>query len=68
MLQNTLTPPKSLSQLTFLFKPNATMNYHDSRWHNNERNQLDSCFSFLKPHLEVFKFIYILKIILLMKV
>ena len=29
---------------------------------------LDSCFSFLKLILEVFKFIYILKIIQLMKV
>ena len=44
------------------------MNYHDSQWHNNERNHLDSYFSFLKPHLEAFKFIYISKIIQLMKV
>ena len=44
------------------------MNYLDSRWSNNERNQLDSCFSFLKPILEVFELIRILKIIQLMKV
>ena len=43
------------------------MNYHDNRWRNNERNHLDSHFS-LKPLLEEFKFIYILKIIQLMKV
>ena len=44
------------------------MNYHDSWWRNNEHNHLYSIFSFLKPLLEAFKFIYILKIILLMKV
>ena len=44
------------------------MNNHDSQWRNNERNPLDSCFSFLIPLLEPFKFIYILTIILLMKV
>ena len=44
------------------------MNYHDSRWRNNERNHLDSHFSFLKPLLEDFTFIYILKIINLTKV
>ena len=27
-----LNPHKSPPQLTFWFKPNATMNYHDSRW------------------------------------
>ena len=44
------------------------MNYHDSQWRNNECNNLDSNFSFLKPLLEAFKFIHILKIIQLMKV
>ena len=44
------------------------MNYHDSQWLNNEHNHLDLCFSFAKPLLEAFKFICILKIILLMKV
>ena len=44
------------------------MNYHDNRWRNNERNHFDSHFSFLKPFLEDFKFIYILKIFQLMKV
>ena len=60
MIQN--PPPKSPSQVTFLFKPNATMNYHDSQWHNNKRNNLDS-YSFLKPLLEAFEYIIILKII-----
>ena len=44
------------------------MNYHDRQWCNNERNHLDSRFSFLKTILEAFKFIYILKIIQLVKV
>ena len=39
------------------------MNYDDSQWLNNERNRLDSCFSFFKPFLEAFEFIYIWKII-----
>ena len=70
MFQNTLTPPlnKSPSQLTFLFKLNAAKNYHDSQLHNNERKNLDSIFSFIKPLLEAFKFIYILKIIQLINV
>ena len=48
MFQNILTPPpkkKSLTTDLFVFKPNATTNYHDSRWCNNERDHLDSCFS-----------------------
>ena len=44
------------------------MNYNENQWCNNERNHLDSCFSFLNPLLEDLKFIYILKIIQLMKV
>ena len=44
------------------------MNYYDRRWRNNERNHLDSHFSFLKLLLEDFKFVYIFKIIQLMKV
>ena len=44
------------------------MNYHDSRWCNNEHNRLDSYFSFLNPLLEAFKFMYIFKITRLMKV
>ena len=44
------------------------MNYHDSRWCNNDRYHLDSHFSFLKPLLEDFKFISILKYIQLMNV
>ena len=44
------------------------MNNYDSWWRNNERNHLDSHFSFLKPLSDDFKFIYILKIIQLMKV
>ena len=46
-LQNAFNPPKSPLQLT-LKKINATMNYHDSQWHNNETNHLDSYFSFFK--------------------
>ena len=42
---------------------------HDNQWRNNERNNLDSYLSILKPLLEAFKFIYyILMIIQLMKV
>ena len=44
------------------------MNYHDSQWHNNELNHLDSHLSYIKQLLEGFKCIYILKIIELMKV
>ena len=44
------------------------MNNHDSRWRNNECNHFDLHFPLLKPLLEDFKFIYILKIIQLMKV
>ena len=44
------------------------MNYHGSRWRNNELDNLDPHLSFLKPILEAFKFIYIFKIIHLMKV
>ena len=44
------------------------MNYDDSRWRNNERNHLDSHVSFLKPLLEDFKFMFIIKTIQLMKV
>ena len=43
------------------------MNYHDCQWRKNERYHLDSHFSFLKPLIEDFKFIYILEIIQLMK-
>ena len=44
------------------------MNYLHSRLHNNERNHLGPHFAFLKPLLDNFKFIYILKIIQLMRV
>ena len=58
MFQNTLTPrPISPSQLTFFVQTNC----------NNERNNFDSYFPFLKPILEAFTFDYI-KIIQLMKV
>ena len=63
MFQNDLNPPPPKKSPSQMFKPNATMNYHDSWWRNNERNQLDSWFSFSKPILEAFKFINILKII-----
>ena len=61
-------PPKSPSQLTFVFKPKCN---NELPWQprcNNEHTHLDSHFSFLKPLLEDFKFIYSLKIIQLMKV
>ena len=39
MFQNTLIPSlKSLSQLTFLFKLNATMNDQDIQRRSSERN------------------------------
>ena len=41
------------------------MNYHDNQWSNNERNKLDLNFSLLKTILWAFKFINILKIILM---
>ena len=71
MFQNDLNPPlKVLHNWLLCSKQNAAKNYHDSRWRKNERNHLDSHFSFLKPLLEDFTFIYmyILKIIQLMKV
>ena len=69
MFQNSLFPPlNSSSQQTSLFKQNAAINYHDNQWHNNELNNFNSYFSFFKPLLECFKFIYILKIIQLMQV
>ena len=46
-----------------MFKPNATMITMTSRWRNNDRNQLESWFSFSKLILEAFKIINILKII-----
>ena len=55
--------PLKVPHNNFLFKPNATMNYHDSQWRNNKRNNLDSNSSFLQPH---FRFIYIFKIIQIM--
>ena len=67
MFKNNLYPPpqkKSLSNV----QTKCKNDYHDSRWRNNERNQLDSWFSFSKPILEAFKSINILKIIELMKV
>ena len=42
------------------------MNYHDNKLRNNERNNF--IFSFLKPILESFKLIYILKSIQLLNV
>ena len=51
IFQNNLFPPplKVPHNWLFLFKQNATVNYHDSQWCNNEHNNLDSNFSFLKP-------------------
>ena len=66
MLKNNLTPPPKKKSSNFQTKCN--IDYHDSRWRNSERNQLDSWFSFSKSILEAFKIINILKIIYLTKV
>ena len=42
--QKTLFTLKNPPQLTFLFKPNATMKYHDSQLCNNECDNLNSYF------------------------
>ena len=65
MLQNTFNPPPIKSLTTDFFgqtkmQQSIRMTADDC---NSERNYLDSYFSFLKPLLEAFKFIYILKII-----
>ena len=62
MFQNNLNPPNPLKVLhNWLLCSNqkATMNYHDSRWRNNEQNHLDAHFSSWKPLLEDFRFISI---------
>ena len=46
----------------------SVAHYHNSQWCSNECNDLDSYLSFLKPVLEAFKLIHILKVIKLMKV
>ena len=59
-----MPPPltKSHLQLTFLFKPIATINYHDKKWCNTEHNDLDIYFLFLKPLLGAYKLhLHILK-------
>ena len=60
MFKNNLNPPppkkvphKCSNQIQQWYSPRC----------NNERNQLESWFSFLKPILEAFKIINILKII-----
>ena len=60
MFENNLPPPPK--SLTYV-QTKCNNDYHDSRWCNNERNQLESWFSFSKPILEAFKTINILKII-----
>ena len=45
MFQNTLPLPPL--KVPFSFKPNATVNYHDSHKRNNERNELGLIFSLL---------------------
>ena len=62
MFKNNLNPPppkKSFSNV----QTKCNNDYHDSRWRNNERNQLDSWLSFSQAILEAFKIINILKII-----
>ena len=61
MFKNNLTPPPQKKSSNVQTKCNN--GYHDSRWRNNERNQLDSWFFFSKAILEAFKIINILKII-----
>ena len=61
MFKNNLNTPPPKVPLNFQTKCNN--DYHDSRWRNNEHNQLLSWFSFSKPILEAFKIIDILKII-----
>ena len=58
---NFWTPPQKKSLWNVQNKCNN--DYQDNRWYNNERNQLDSWFSFSKPIFEAFKIINILKII-----
>ena len=57
-----LPPPPKKKSLTYV-QTKGINDYHDSRWRNNEHNQLESWFSFSKPILEAFKIITILKII-----
>ena len=59
MFKNNLNPPPPQTYV----QTKCNNDYHDSRWRNNERNQLESWFSFSKPILEAFKIIDILKII-----
>ena len=61
MFKNNLNPPPKKFFSNVQTKCNN--DYSDSRWRNNERNQLDSWFSFSKAILEAFKIINILKII-----
>ena len=61
MFKNNSNPPLKKS-LTYV-QTKCNNDYHDSRWRNNERNQLESWFSFSKPILEAFEIINILKII-----
>ena len=62
MFKNNLNPPPPKKKSSN-FQTKCNNDYHDSRWRNNERNQLDSWFSFSKAILEAFKIINILKII-----
>ena len=63
MFKNNLTPPPPKKKSLTYVQTKCNNDYHDSRWSNNERNQLESWFSFSKPILEAFKIIDILKII-----
>ena len=62
MFKNNLPPPPKKKFLTYV-QTKCNNNYNDSRWRNNERNQLESWFSFSKPILVAFKIIDIFKII-----
>ena len=59
---NFWTPPKKSPGL-WNVQTKCNNDYQDNWWCNNERNQLDSWFSFSKPIFEAFKMINILKII-----
>ena len=68
MFKNNLNPPppKKKSLTKFNVQTKCNNGYHDSRWRNYERNQLESWFSFSKPISEAFKIINIFTIIQLM--
>ena len=63
MFKNNSNPPPTKKKSLTNIQTKCNNDYHDSRWRHNERNQLESCFSFSKLIWEAFKIINILKII-----